>query len=59
MEPKATKMEPKGAKMTPRGTQNELKYPVLGCKMNATNGTTEKKQLHNTIPQNERNERYH
>ena len=45
-EPKATKMEPKGAKMTPRAPQNDLKYAVLGSKMNATNGTTKK----NTAP---------
>ena len=59
MEPKGTKMEPKGGKMTPRDPKKDLKYTVLGRKMNATNGTTEKKQLHNTIPQNERNEPYH
>ena len=49
-EPKATKMEPKGAKMTPRGPQNDKKYQVLGNKMSATNGTTKKKYLDNTIP---------
>ena len=42
-------MEPKGAKMTPRGLQNDLKYEVLGSKMNATNGTTKKKHLDNAI----------
>ena len=50
-EPKATKMEPKGAKMTPGGTKNYNKYRALGNKMCATNGTTKKHYLANTIPQ--------
>ena len=44
-------MEPKDAKMTSGGPTKYKNYRVSGNKMCATNGTTKKNYLANTIPQ--------